>query len=186
MKNLIYGVGINDANYKVRPNNHICPFYSIWYGMIKRCYSQVALKNNTAYKNCSVCDEWLTFSNFKAWMIKQDWKGKHLDKDIINIGNKVYSHENCCFVTVAINNLILTNPKTRGKYAIGVHFDKRRGKYQASIKVNGKNTNIGRYNTESEAAKAYKDAKKNILIAAAKEQTDHRVKLALEKRARLI
>lgn len=119
-------------------------------------------------------------------MINQNWHGNHLDKDIINCGNKIYSPENCAFVSQAINNLILTNPKKRGKYAIGVHFDKGRGKYQASIKVNGKNTNIGRYNTESEAVKAYKAAKKDILNSAAKEQTDMRVRLALEKRAILI
>jgi hypothetical protein len=186
MSKLIYGVGINDANYKVRQRNSFCPYYSTWYGMIKRCYSEIALKKKPAYAGCSVCDEWLTFTSFRNWMLEQDWNGKHLDKDIIKPGNKVYSPDTCCFVTVAVNNLILTNPKSRGKYAIGVHYDKRRRRYQASIKVNGKNTNIGRYTTEAEAAKAYREAKRELLLKAAKSQSDPRVKFALEKRAELI
>lgn len=44
--------------------------------------------------------------------------------------------------------------------ARGYIFDKKRNKYRAYIKVGGKNINLGRFNTASEAEEAYKQAKK--------------------------
>jgi hypothetical protein len=99
----VYGVGINDADYitiyKSNGSTLTCPFYRRWKNMLSRCYDKKYLERNKTYKDCSVCKEWLTFSNFKAWMIKQDWRGNHLDKDITSQGNKVYSPNLCLFVT---------------------------------------------------------------------------------------
>lgn len=180
MKKPVFGVGINDANYKVNINGDICPYYRKWADMLKRCYSDKFQSTRPKYIGCTVCDEWLTFSNFKIWMIKQDWQGKHLDKDLLSLGNKVYSPDTCYFITSEINSLLCGIEKK------GCSFDKSRNKYIAKVSVSGRTVNLGRYKTEQEANEAHKIAKKDILIAAAKEQTDHRVKLALEKRARLI
>jgi len=122
----IYGVGINDANYPVKPrisgtNQRIsCPFYLRWKEMIRRCYSEKEHLRNPTYKDCKVVDEWKYFSNFKSWMEVQDWEGKHLDKDILVPGNKTYGPNTCIFVEDKINLLLVKCDSKRGKYPLGV------------------------------------------------------------------
>lgn len=60
-------------------------------------------KNKPTYEGCTVCDEWLYFSNFKKWFDENYIEGFQLDKDIIIRGNKVYSPQTCCFVPKEIN-----------------------------------------------------------------------------------
>lgn len=75
----VLSVGINDAPYKVilRKGDKIfrCPVYDIWYSMIRRCYSSSFQKNNKTYSGCSVCEEWLLFSNFKKWIDGKEIEG---------------------------------------------------------------------------------------------------------------
>lgn len=100
----VQGVGIMDADYIVDVREYwvengkrksrlvwSCPFHRKWSDMLVRCYSPKRLEYRQSYAGCYVCDEWLTFSNFKSWMEKQDWEGKHLDKDLLQTGSKVYS-----------------------------------------------------------------------------------------------
>ena len=79
---------------------------------------------------CTVCEEWLNYSNFKVWYDQNRIKGMalDLDKDILFKGNKVYSPETCCFVPHAINTLFLNGKKNRGDLPLGVHFDKSKGR----------------------------------------------------------
>ena len=141
--NLVYGVGINDANYTVSIKEEapkvngkqnrkliwICPFYNRWKNMIARCYSKT---KHTTYKDVTCCEEWLTFSNFKSWMETQDWRGKVLDKDFLSSkNNKVYSPETCVFIDPALNSFILDSAKSRGKYLQGVDFHKHTQKFRA-------------------------------------------------------
>ena len=74
---LVSGVGINDADYEVqkytvvsgkRKRIWICPYYITWTHMLQRCYSEKSQLKHPTYKGCTVCDEWLIFSNFKTWM----------------------------------------------------------------------------------------------------------------------
>ena len=123
--------------------------------MLRRCYSDKFFRKQPTYKECSVCNDWLTFSNFKAWMEKQDWKGKCLDKDIVHLGNKIYSPENCVFVSAALNNLFTDNRAIRGEYPIGVCFDKSTNRFVSNCNIDGKQKNLGRFDTVAEAAKAY-------------------------------
>lgn len=107
----VCGFGINDAHYKIRSGKgvgprHICPFYRSWYAMISRCYSEGEQQRNPSYAGCSVCDEWRYFSNFRRWMMNQDWKNKQLDKDIIIVNNKIYSPSTCAFVEPWVNKLL--------------------------------------------------------------------------------
>lgn len=106
-RKMLCGVGVNDADYIISPIvNGVqvrCPFYNRWKDMIYRCYSEVSQKGNPTYKACTVCDEWLLFSNFKKWMEKQDWKGKQIDKDIKVKGNKEYGPDTCLLVTLYDN-----------------------------------------------------------------------------------
>ena len=125
---LSYGVGINDADYTVNPiingRNKMCLFFSSWQGMLERSYSQRYHALNPTYKDCSVCKLWLRFSEYKKWMEAQDWEGKDLDKDILVPGNKVYSPLTCCFVSHAVNSLLLDRGRARGDYPQGVYYYK--------------------------------------------------------------
>jgi hypothetical protein len=125
----IFGKCYNDADYPVRYTeggvNYRCPYYMRWYGMITRCYSEKFHRIYPAYVGCSVCDDWLYFSKFKAWMELQDWEGKQIDKDLLIEGNKVYSPNACIFVSEALNKSLVTRKLHRGLYPLGVTKDKK-------------------------------------------------------------
>lgn len=159
----VFGVGINDAPYKthrtINRKRTACPFYSKWQGMLKRAYYQPYKDKNPTYEGVTVCDEWLVFTAFKAWMINQDWKGKELDKDVLAQGNKIYSPNACVFVSRDVNCLLVSSEARRGKYKVGVCFQKDAGRFKAYCNHKGKINHLGYYDTEDEAHKAYCDFK---------------------------
>ena len=167
MRRSVFGVGINDANYLVKPvvdgNQVVCPYYARWKEILHRCYSEKVHLLFPTYEGCTVCEEWLSFSNFKLWMQNQDWKGNHLDKDILVQGNKEYSPSTCLFVAPPINSLLLDRKSERGQYPQGVSFYKRTRKYRARVRFNGKLKHIGYFNTADEAFEAYKIEKYKII-----------------------
>lgn len=143
-RRLLYGVGINDADYTCSTGVGVngkwkvtwsCPYMVTWKSMLARCYSAVHQKTHPTYIGCTVCEEWLTFSNFKAWMEKQDWKGRHLDKDLLTKGNRVYSPDTCIFVPNDVNQLV--SHKKKGVLPLGIQYEKDRGLYRALCKVGG-------------------------------------------------
>ena len=83
---LVFGIGVNNADYVVQKWETVgyvdgkrkrklvweCPFYRTWKNMLMRCYSTKFQERRPTYKGCSVSEEWKTFSNFRAWMEKQD------------------------------------------------------------------------------------------------------------------
>ena len=85
-KKLVYGAGINDADYVVNKLETIgyvngaqkrkliwaCPYYRAWADMLKRCYSAKFQESRPTYAGCTVSAEWLKFSNFRAWIEKQE------------------------------------------------------------------------------------------------------------------
>lgn len=166
---LVFGVGING----VRRTAENKPFYSVWKHMLGRCYSNDVLLNQPTYKGCTVCDDWLTYSNFKRWMVDQDWKGKYLDKDILEVGNKVYHPDKCIFVDRALNNLL----------SLGKGFSLRgSGKYRATINTNGR-FDLGQYDTEEEARRVYLVAKSQYVLSVSDEQSDLRIRAGLIRHA---
>ncbi|MBL4664296.1 MAG: hypothetical protein JKY22_12265 [Flavobacteriaceae bacterium] len=171
-KNLKFGVGINDAEYKIQINGVNCPYYSRWSSMLERCYSEKAKEYNLSYKDCYVCDDWLHFSNFRKWMMAQDWKGKELDKDILVQGNKVYSPDNCVFIPKIINNILVRNRRTKSQFLVGVGFNKRSKRFNATCSINNKANHIGCFKTELEAHEAYKGFKYNYIAAMAEKQPE--------------
>lgn len=156
----IYGAGVNDVDYsvhqRVNGKRTICPYYSRWHDMMSRCYG----RNLPAYQGCTVSREWLIFSNFRAWMIGQDWSYMELDKDIKNKGNKVYSSDTCLFIPLSLNRLLNTREAARGSLPLGVSWDKVRSKYQVQINYSGRPTYLGRFNDLKKASKAYELARK--------------------------
>ena len=165
----VQGVGTNDASYQVTYKDESgksvrCPFYSRWVGMLQRCYSHSHQTARPTYVGCSVARVWLTFSNFKLWMADQDWEGKHLDKDLHVSGNKVYSPENCQFVTQAINCLLTDSAAARGEWPQGVDWNKQRGKFKARIKIDGKSKQLGWFDDSAAASRVYRTAKREDII----------------------
>lgn len=182
---LVYGVGINDADYVVQPKTNsgrsCCPYYSRWTGMLERCYSSSWLKKHPSYIGCSVVKDWAYFSNFALWMKTQDWEGKQLDKDILIRGNKIYGPETCVFIKQDLNKFLTERGSERGKWPIGVFWHKRDQKFiaQARCVVTGKRVALGHYDTPEEAHKAWLAFKLVQAYILAADQTDQRVALAL-------
>lgn len=177
-RSLVFGVGVNDASYMVQPRINgktlPCLFYSRWTTMLSRCYSKRVHKRYPTYIGCTVCDEWLLFSNFSRWMKSQDWKNKHLDKDILVSGNKIYSPEFCLFVSNDINNLLKTNNnRSSANYMSGVSKIVTGGKFRAHCS-DGKGAKIylGSFENEEDAHKAYCNYKYGIISEIAKKQSE--------------
>ena len=180
---LVCGVGINDL--KGLGTEETKPYYKRWYEMLRRCYSEHRLEKYPTYKDCTVCEEWLTFSNFKRWMEQQDWEGKALDKDLLVYGNTVYSPEACCFIDVRLNNFMIKSDHSRGILPVGVwteHYSLLDGTiktvYRSHIGagVNGKLKRLGYFENTLSAHKAWQKAKIEQAIVLATQQTDLRVK----------
>jgi hypothetical protein len=186
----IIGVGINDADYIVQPRINgkklMCPYYMTWFGMIWRCYSESLHLKRPTYIGCTVASEWLTFSNFRAWMVERDWQGKHLDKDILFPRNKIYSSGACAFVTKEINMLLTDSAANRGNYPQGVVFHKQDKRYHARMKVNGNLKYLGRFDTPEEASSIYREAKRLHILTIACCEPDIRVKQGLYRHSELL
>ena len=188
MKKLIYGVGINDTNLRISTKVDgkwvICRLYGRWHNMLGRCYSPAESSRSPSYAECKVCDEWLLFSNFRRWMEKQDWQGKHLDKDILVVGNKTYSPDTCVFVDALTNTFIEDRLARRGKLPIGVTFYKSGNNFksQCGNPFTKKNEHLGYFNCPNEAYLAWKKRKHELACQLADLQTDERVANALRIR----
>ena len=182
-RRLVYGFGINDADYVIKPlingKRQNCPYYKRWEGIITRCYSKNSLERHPAYVGCSVSNEWKYFSNFRFWMEKQDWEGKHLDKDILIPGNKIYSPDRCIFVSSRINLLLTKCDKKRGAYPLGVYYCKSSGGFHSYLSKDGKVFHLGIYNNPIEAHKKYQLEKSRYIKEIADKQSDYRLKNAL-------
>lgn len=185
-KKLVYGVGINDATYAVTKYSTnelgvekqiwVCPFYKRWRSMLQRCYDPLAHTRQPTYVGCSVAEDWHLFSNFKAWMERQDWEEKDLDKDILGDG-KLYSELTCCFVRSDLNKFLLERQACRGDYPIGVSYHKHTGKFQASCRnpLIGAQEYLGLYATPEGAHDAWKKRKHELACALADLQQDQRL-----------
>jgi len=147
----LYGIATSDLPECI---GTVC--YTKWQNMLQRCYSETFQARTTAYKGVTVCDEWLRFSNFKEWFDSQPiTEDMHLDKDILHVGNKIYSPATCCLVVAELNFLFTVKKKTT--YATGVS---RKGKwFVAKINIDGELVRLGNYLTEQEASTAYSVAK---------------------------
>jgi hypothetical protein len=174
---LVCGFGINDVNCStvyvdqngVRKKT---PSYRRWQEMLRRCYNDKHQKNNPTYIGCTVSDEWKDFSKFKEWYeshVKDNDLNYELDKDLLNVENKVYSPEHCVFIPSYVNTLITKRDSCRGQYPIGVHYHIRDRKFQSSCRYYDLNTGksikkfLGYYDTPEDAANAYVEYKSEII-----------------------
>lgn len=169
---LVYGVGINDDDrFCVDENGKYYPAYSAWMHMLRRCYCEEYKTENPTYKDATVCDEWLSYKNFRFWFEDKSngyRDGYELEKDIKVHGNKLYSPETCILVPRFINTLFTKSDKTRGNTLIGAFKTKNR-KYSSRITKNGKQVYLGVFDTEKEAFNAYKREKERFIKEVAED-----------------
>ena len=197
-KKLVCGVGINNANYVVKKfetighvdgkkkqkQTWVCPYYKTWKHMLMRCYDAKYQDSRPTYKKCTVSDNWLTLTNFKGWMEKQNWEGLQLDKDLLIEGNKVYSPETCVFVAGVVNSFVNDQRAKRGEWQLGVDWDKRRGKFRSRCRnpFTNRENHLGYFTCEMEAHQAWLKRKLELAHELAAIQTDQRVAKALIER----
>ena len=170
------GVGITGNRHSTSSYDLEGYIYCEWKGMIYRCFDSKTKTKNPAYKDVTCCAEWLVFDNFYDWIINQEnyqtlngtkW---NIDKDILFKWNKIYSPDTCCIVPPHVNLLFLRKVGQRGKYPIGVSYNKEKKKFSAQCKNRSVSKLIGRYDTPEAAFKAYKQYKENLIQEIAVEE----------------
>lgn len=170
------GVGLLGDTTTTDVNGNVKKSYNAWKGMIHRCYNEKEHKRAPTYQNCSVCEEWLYYSNFEQWWDNNYYEingqEMHLDKDILIKGNKIYSPQTCVIVPQDINSLFMRKSAKREGLPIGVTFFKRDKKYMANICKFGKQHYLGLYNTPEEAFKVYKQTKEQHIKEVAEKYKD--------------
>jgi hypothetical protein len=167
---LLYGVGIyNKGEHRAKIDGKNTKVYDAWHAMLQRCYDPKYHERQPTYVGCSVCDEWIYFQKFATWYDENYYEIPllgimQLDKDILSKGNKVYGPDRCVLVPRKINNLFIKSNATRGKYPIGVTYNKPLNKYQARICYgDGIRHHLGYFATAEEAFNAYKIAKEAFI-----------------------
>ena len=122
--------GIGYSGMKMNPEMRHSVSYYKWKNMVQRCYDKkVHKKYKPEYKDKSVCEEWLNYSNFRIWFDEHYVPCKNnqidLDKDLLVQGNKVYSPETCVFLLHYQNTMFERSAKDKiyekedGTFVIG-------------------------------------------------------------------
>lgn len=166
----VFGVGyIGEGSFRCNLIGGYNGVYSVWAGILRRCYRPYTGKELSIYSGCSVSEEWHNFQNFAEWYVKRHSGVKvAVDKDLLEIGNKVYSPDKCILVPQWLNNFTLTSNKSRGGCAVGVNLIKSSGRYRAYCLRDGVIRHLGTFLTEPEAYNAWKSFK--LEIAASRKQ----------------
>lgn len=184
-KKLVYGVGVNDADYKVNTIDENgksvrCPIYTQWKNMLARCYGESTHKNQPTYRECVVDPRWHSFMSFKGWMITQRYEGLHLDKDVLFEGNKVYDPDTCVFVSTEVNMFLSPNTSKEvngNDLPRGVFGNS--GNYRTFKSVAGKSTWYRGFATVEDAYAMYLTLKNERAAEIASKQVDPRISSAL-------
>jgi len=124
--------------------------YISYYSMIQRCNN----KNNTSYYKyggigITVCERWMKFENFIEDMGLKPTPLHSIDR--IN-GNGIYEPNNCRWSDKKVQSW---NTKIRSENVSGVKgvsWDNKNKKWRATIHVNGRQINLGRFDTIEEAS----------------------------------
>lgn len=122
--------GVGYSGMKMNTEMRHSVSYYKWKNMVQRCYDKkVHKKYKPEYKDKSVCEEWLNYSNFRIWFDEHYVPCKNnqidLDKDLLVQGNKVYSPETCVFLLHYQNTMFERSAKDKiyekedGTFVIG-------------------------------------------------------------------
>jgi hypothetical protein len=174
-RKLVQGIGINDmpVGYAARAGPEK-PVYDRWNNLLLRVgggKDNYFYKERPTYRDTTICEEWLTLSNFAVWIKSHEgWEEKTIDKDILCPRNKHYSPETCVLVSHDLNNLLCDSAARRGKYPKGVVKDGNR--YRATVGGVKNRNNVGNYATVEEAHRAACQAKAEYIREVAENLTD--------------
>ena len=123
--------------------------YGVWKNMKTRCYN----KNSLSYiwygaRGIGICKEWDDYSTFAKWARSHGYKqGLQIDR---KRNNENYSPSNCRFVTPLINS---NNKRRSPSFKFGT--SKRRNKFVAQIRMNGKTVQLGTFDNFEKAKQSY-------------------------------
>ena len=122
----VQGHGINDMPYGWASENEWNKIvYQKWYDMLRRCYDEEFHKTEKGkcYIGCTVCERWLTLSNFVEDVPKitgydeeRFLNGElHLDKDKKKDENKHYIMNYCTWLPAPENSSLANKGKQRSE-----------------------------------------------------------------------
>ena len=129
-------------------------FYKTWHNMIQRCTSpKIKAYKDYGGRGISVCEEWLDTRNFVDWcdLTHPNQEGYTLDRINNDLG---YSPKNCRWVDKSTQAINRRMRRTNTSGFVGVGFNKSKGKWEASLKLNNIYKYIGSFLTIEEAAQA--------------------------------
>lgn len=134
--------------------------YRKWVNMIQRCYYEKIHEYKPYYAPCTVCEEWLNFANFEVWYNENYIDGKKfdLDKDILVQGNTEYAPDTCSLISHYANTVF----EDRGIKS-NIVENSQTGKFDTSMSLLGKKTEIGSFDTKEIAQQELFEAKKNYI-----------------------
>lgn len=135
--------------------------YKAWHNMMRRAY---APNKASAYENCSVCIKWHDYQEFATWYSVQPYAfeaGAELDKDILDPLNTIYSPENCTVVPKSVNLIFKDSRKLRARLPRGVYVHSSGSGFVARISRYGNATDLGHFDTPTDAFEAYKQARQS-------------------------
>lgn len=175
MKPTILDKGVTGA--RLTPEDRKHKAYKNWVRILTRCYNESLRHKHPSYLGCTVSEFFLTYTNFRDWYVKQkNWDNPNfvLDKDLLSPkDSKVYSEETCVFIPKEVNCLLTTTKAKRGNLPIGVCKPKKgRTKYRACVCKNGKDVELGSFNSIEEAFLVYKAAREDYLKEKANQWRD--------------
>lgn len=158
----ILGVGILDLDNE----DFSLPSYARWRNILIRSFSDKYKNEHPTYKNVTLSQDWIYYSNFKQWFYDPSngyIDGYQLDKDLLVKGVKIYSPETCCFLPQELNKLLTKRDLHRGELPIGVHRLQRKSAYRASLQMFGKTKNFGYFKDPMSAFQEYKKRKEQYI-----------------------
>ena len=135
--------------------------YRTWEGMIRRCYDDKHQKDCPTYKGCIVHPDWHNFQNFAKWFYGNYKDGFQLDKDLLELNNRVYSSDKCRFIPQDLNKIFTSVKKTNSITPLGVYPCNNR--FRASINKGKNRVYLGSFDSETDAFSAYKNAKESYI-----------------------
>lgn len=166
----VEGVGYLGTSRKVSS----LPAYHCWKHMLVRCYSENYHSTRGTYIDCSVEESWHNFTTFESWFDENYVEGYHLDKDLLEQGNRVYSKTTCCFIPDYLNSLIVERVKVEEGGVVGVTKRKKKGTevFNGLYNVQIAGSFLMRTRDLKEAGDNYKDFKKLLFEEASDKLED--------------
>lgn len=183
MRKPMCGVGVNDADYMTTPRvNGVKlwdPAYRAWVNMLQRAYDPKFHATHQTYIGVTVCEEWHSFSAFRAWWLSRSVDGWQLDKDLLVYGNKQYGPDNCVFVPNWLNSFTVDRGASRGRWPIGVSFHAYSGLYTArcSNPITGEVSFLGYFRLAESAYQSWVEKKLRLAdeLRNLMDAIDHRI-----------